>query len=339
MLLVPAVELHCSEIWYEDNSFGVGKTLPDKFLTKFENIDIWRRALNSLDVYVFRVNIFNDDNFPMLTDDFITGPFANVLREHQIKIALDTAGPLLSGCKDRTVRINYELEWVSRLKRLGVAVDYISLQSILSKPYRHGGVIRECSMQDRVDGAIAYVKRFTKIYPDVVIGVIDALPSHGKPYKETYKYVRDRFRQENLNLGYIHLDLSAEMVWMGRNGLSWVKVLEVEDYVKRLGLNFGLLFTSRRSGQISDEAFYKVIVKENHDYTSAGGNPDHKVVLSWFPFPRRSVRSAGEVGGYPMTDLIWELSSNHSSLRKNKGLSPSSDVQIPLRQGSSTSQK
>jgi hypothetical protein len=206
-----------------------------------------------------------------------------------------------------------EFEWISRIKRVGLDVDYVSLQSLLSKPLRVQGNVLDCSLAERVDGGIAYAKRFAAVYPNAQFGLIDALPSKGQPYKEAYKYTRDMFQSRSVPLKYIHLDLSIEMVWRGDNGLSWQKVLEVEDYVKKLGLRFGLLFTSRQSGQVSDEAFYKAIVKGLDDYRRAGGAADDYIIISWFPYPRRTVRRAGEAGGYPITDAIVQFSRHLGS--------------------------
>lgn len=294
-------------VWYEDNSFARKGGLPEDFIYKFEHPESWKTARSNLSVYQFRVNMFNR-NYPQITDEFIVKNMIPVLKEAGIRVALDTAGPLLSGCRDRAGRIDMEFEWISRIKRLGLDVHYVSLQSVLSKPHRHGGEEFDCPLADRVSGAIAYARRFASVYPNAEFGLIDALPSKGLPYREAYKYARDMFRSENLPLRYIHLDLSVDMVWSGVNGLNWQKVIEVERYVKKLGLQFGLLLTSRKSGQISDEAFYKTIVAGFEEYRRAGGAADHYVIISWFPYPKQTVRRIGDSGGYPVTDAIVELS-------------------------------
>ncbi|OGA47272.1 MAG: hypothetical protein A3G24_09160 [Betaproteobacteria bacterium RIFCSPLOWO2_12_FULL_62_13] len=311
-------------IWYEDNSFARRGGLPEDFVYKFQQPESWKAARGGLDVYQFRVNMFNR-NYPQITDEFLTKHMIPVLKDGRIKVALDTAGPLLSGCKNRARRIDVEFEWISRIKRAGLDVHYVSLQSLLSKPYREGRNVLDCPIAERVKGGIAYAEKFAAVYPNAEFGLIDALPSKGQPYKEAYKYTRDMFQSRNIPLKYIHLDLSIEMVWNGNNGLSWKKVIEVEEYVKKLGLKFGLLFTSRQSGQISDEAFYKTIVSGLEDYRRAGGAADHYIIISWFPYPRQTVRRVGEVaGGYPVTDAILEFSRRIES--------PARVEEMPVRQ-------
>jgi hypothetical protein len=295
-------------IWYEDNSFARKGGLPDDFVYKFENPESWKLARSKLNVYMFRPNMFGK-NYPQITDEFLVRYLIPVLKGSGIEVALDTSASLLSGCRDRAGRIKAEMGWVARIKRAGLHVNYISLQSLLSKPHREDGEVRDCPIADRVKAGIAYAKQLAEIYPGVEIGIIDALPSKGLPYKEPYKYTRDMFWSEKIPLKFIHMDVSAEMIQRGINGLSWPKVIDVERYVKKLGLKFGLIFTSRRSGHISDGAFYNTILTALDEYRRAGGAADHYVIISWFPYPKQTVRRLGEVaGGYPVTDAIPEFS-------------------------------
>lgn len=305
-LLAVSTATFAYEIWYQDNSFGKGGVLPGDFVHKFEHPESWEEARGKLDVYMFRANVFR---FPDFSDEFISKHMVPQLRGAGVKYAIDTAAPLFSGCKDRSARFDFEFETMQRLRQHGIAVSYVSLQSILSKPDQASGV-GACSMEDRIRGGVDYARQFVRHHPSAEVGIIDALPSHGKPYKEAYKLVRDTFRMEGVPLSYIHLDISADQVMRGDHGLSWKKVVEVERYVKKLGLKFGIYLNSRRAGQLSDEAFYKSSVEAMANYLAAGGDADHYVISSWFRHPLQSVRSHTVEGSqYPATDLILEFAS------------------------------
>lgn len=306
VLWVLSTSVFAYEIWYQDNSFARGRTLPIDFVHRFENPQSWAAAREQLDVHMFRANVFR---FPEFTDEFLETKLVPQLRGDGIRVAIDTAAPLFSGCRDRSARFDFEFETMHRLKAKGVGVSYVSLQSILSKPDQPeaGG---ECPLVDRIQGGIDYAKRFVVIHPEAEVGLIDALPSHGKPYREAYKLARDMFRKAGVPLRYIHLDISADQVIRGDHGLTWQRVVEVEHYVKKLGLKFGIYLKSRRAGQSSDEAFYESSVKAMESYLAAGGDADHYVISSWFKHPTRTIRDPKLPGAqYPATDLILEFSS------------------------------
>lgn len=306
MLWVFSTSVFAYEIWYQDNSFARGRTLPIDFVYRFENPKSWAAARERLDVHMFRANVFR---FPEFSDEFLDAKLIPQLRGDGIRVAIDTAGPLFSRCRDRSARFEFEFESMHRLKEKGVGVAYVSLQSIMSKPDQPV-VGKECPLVDRIQGGIDYAKGFMAIHPGAEFGIIDALPSHGKPYREAYKLARDMFQKSGVPLGYIHLDISADQVIRGDHGLTWQKVVEVERYVKKLGLKFGIYLKSRRAGQTSDEAFYESSVKAMESYLAAGGDADHYVISSWFKHPTRTIRDPKLPGAqYPATDLIVEFSS------------------------------
>jgi hypothetical protein len=299
------------EIWYEDNNLGKAGAVPSDFFYKFENPTSWQQVRNNLNVYMLRANILD---LPEMNESFLENRLKPLTEKDGIKIAIDSSGVTWSGCKDRSKSINTELDAMARMRRMGLQVHYLSLQSLISKPFRTEGKTKDdevaCPLDNRVRGGVEYVKKFKAIYPEAVVGIIDALPSHGDPYKEAYKYATDVFRASGVPLGYIHLDVTAEMIRKGVHGLSWPKILEVESYVKRLGLKFGLIFTSRMFGNKSDEAFFKAVLEELEDYLQAGGKADHYIIASWFPYPKQSVRRAQDPpGGYPITDAVVEFST------------------------------
>lgn len=298
------------ELWYEDNNMGKAGSVPHDFKYKFEHPESWKDTMRSMNVYMFRANIFEDSGNG-ITDDFIRQKMIPVLAQAKIKVAIDTGVANWSACKDRTAEIAQSKATLKRLRSLGVPFDYFSLQSVLSKPMRGAAKEIPCPLEAKVKGAIDYVKGLPDLPKDTKIGIIDALPSHGEPYKEAYKYTRDMFRAAGVRLDYIHLDGAVGSVAGGRYGMSWEKVKEISQYVRSLGLQFGVILASRRGGESSDEAYHHGVVKAVREYKEAGGTADQYIVASFYKHPVNSVypqgaRSAGE---YPALGTVDEVAA------------------------------
>jgi hypothetical protein len=79
----------------------------------------------------------------------------------------------------------------------------------------------------------------------------------------------------------------------------------VENFVRRdVAARFGLISTSRRGGETSDEAWSDYVLDVPRRYAKANGNPDEYVVMSWFAHPSSSIPEDAESGRFPDTKTV-----------------------------------
>lgn len=282
-------------LWYEDNNLGRAGGMPSDFIEKFHHPETFREASRHIRVYMIRANVLNK-----LDDAFLTALLDPYLRKYNIKLAIDAPGATWAQVpgRDRGFRMNIQL--LERLKRLGMDVHYISLQSVLSKPLVRGGKTIDYPLSKRIEDVVAFATAVRPIYPRAQIGIIDALPSHGKDYKRPYRLLQEAVSREGVNLSYIHVDMPFEIPRERQLGVTWQTLREVERYVEEeLGLQFGFFTTSLTGGNISSRAFHERVMNGLECYTGAAGTPRDWVIASWFPNPRNTIPENATGDDYP----------------------------------------
>ena len=186
----------------------------------------------------------------------------------------------------------------------GGDVRYLCLQSVLSKPLRVKGKVQPYPKAQRYKDIQLYMTLVKKEFPNIKMGIVDALPSHGKDYKG----LKDHLAKANLVLDHIDLDIPCEIPDKKRNGMSWQKVKAVEEYVqKEIGCSFGLVCTSRVAGYKSDEAYHKAVLSVLGSHTKTGGHPDRYLIMSWFPHPKTSIPDSATGKSYPVMRTVLEF--------------------------------
>lgn len=267
------------QLWYEDNNLGHAGGMPADFTGKFAD-PAWQRAAQSIDVYMIRLNVI-----AQLDDAFLTATLRPFLEQH--RLAVDAGGATWLHYGNRRVAFEHELAQLRRLRDLNLPVSDISLQSPLSKPLPEGAY----PMQQRNLDIALYAAAARRIFPSAKIGIIDALPAHGGGWREAYG---DLIATGVVD--YIHLDLPYELI--GKN-VTWEELRRIEGFVEEQGLEFGLLLTTRKGGEQSDQAYAAGVEAELAGYSNHCGSPAAYVIASWFPHPARTVPA--------MTDLITRI--------------------------------
>jgi hypothetical protein len=309
-LLLAGITLHpaaATTVWYEDNNLGRADGMPTDFVDKFRNPKSFEQAARLIDVYLLRTN-----TMWKLPDDFFTSLFFPFLKEHNIKLALNSGGAYRTQQNARRRAVfRRNIDDLKRLKRLGGQVDYISLQSVLSKGWRSG-----YPMNKRVEDVVIFTKAAREIFPQVEIGIIDALPTHGKDYKEPYRQLVDAMTAAGLKLSYIHLDLPVDVILTKHNGMSWEKLAEIEHYVEDdLKVKLGLITTSRRGGKKASRAFHASVMKALECYRGYyKGTPADLLIMSWFPYPDKTVPETATSDNYPLMRTVLEYGRQLSEI-------------------------
>jgi len=292
-----------TNLWYEDNNMGSAGGMPADFAEKFSHPESFERAAKFIDVYMMRLKVFKD-----MDDRFIRDVFYAYLKKQNIKLALNVGGGTLAQAANRTNIAGDEVALLQRLKKLGVQVDYFSMQSALDKAPKVDGKKQHYPLNKRVDDIVAYAKAIHAIYPAAEIGIIDSSPSHNFEYREPYKQVKAALAREGIALSYIQLDISFDIPRESRGGVTWQKLRQLEAFVEDdLGAKFGYFATSRKGGHTSSQAFHERVMATLQCYHAAGGSPREFVIASWFPHPEKTVPDTATGDDYPAMRTVLEF--------------------------------
>jgi hypothetical protein len=253
-----------------------------------------------------------------MDDQFFTDLLFPYLQEHGIALALNVGGATWTQFRERRERVfQRDMDLFRRIKELGGKVSFVSLQSALSKSPKPDGKRVEYAIDKRLDDIVSYAKAVREIFPNAQIGLIDALPSHGKDYEDSYRAVADALAREGVSLAYIHLDMPMELV-MQRGRLSWADVREVERFVEEeLGASFGLFTTSRKGGNTSSSMFRRRVMTAMECYLGfAGGTPDDLILASWFRYPDKTIPEDATGDDYPAMRIVLEYGRKVDDLER-----------------------
>jgi len=303
-----------ADVWYEDNNLGKGGvSMPTDFVEKFRQPESFSEATKYIRVYMVRAQVME-----AMDDQFLTTSFNQYLKGNSIKLAIDAGGATWAQAGARGKVATNELGLLKRLQGLGVKVDYISLQSVLSKPLIKDGEERDYPMSMRIEDIVKYSKAIRAIYPQVEIGIIDALPSHGKDYQQPYRQLKNALTREGIELSYIHLDMPFELIKEQHHGITWQRVREVERYVEdELRVKFGLLATSSKGGHNSSKAYHHAVMAALMCYSGADGTPHDFIIASWFSYPEKTIPETATGDDYPTMRTVKEFGRQLDRIEKN----------------------
>jgi hypothetical protein len=319
--VIAAVALHtpswAADIWYQDNNLGRAGGMQADFVEKFRKPETFAQAAKHIRVYMIRSNVVSQ-----LDDGFFTNLFFPFLQMNNIKLAINTGGATWAQADARRQRVfDKSVDVLRRIKKLGGKVNYISLQSILSKPLRRGEA--EYPMDKRIQDAVAYAKAARMVFPDVAIGIMDALPSHARDYRGPYRALRDALDQAGIGLSYIHLDIPFDIPATQRRGVTWQSLRTLERYVEdELGVAFGILAKSRRGGERSSRMAYERTLSTLDCYAGVGGTPREYVLTGNFRYPERAIPENATGDDYPQMRVMLDFGRRLAEVEKS-GVGPS----------------
>ncbi|MFC1707840.1 hypothetical protein ACFL59_13675, partial [Planctomycetota bacterium] len=296
-----------AEFWYEDNNMAVAAGIPADFKDKFLDPATWTESGDYLHVYLIRANTMLKTSNG-LDDEFLRTKFVPLLNESGIAIALDVQGAVMMQKGVGRARMAKEVDLVQKLRDFGGTVTHVSLQSVLSKVFMVDGQPLSYPMGQRIADAIEYATVMNGQFPDMRIGITDALPTNGLDYETPYTLLAQGLQAVGLELSHIHLDCPYEYPQEGILGMSWPKVRQVEQFVRVLvGCDFGLVCTSRTGGYESDQAYHTNVLASWSQYRAFAGNPDHTVIMSWFPHPQLTTPETASGAQYPAMRTVVEF--------------------------------
>jgi len=296
-----------TELWYEDNNMGKAGGIPADFFDKFDKPESFAKASQYIKVYMLSGIILKEK---AMDNTFFKRKFIPYLKKNNIKLALNMGGATWTQLGNRINVAKYEVNQLQRLKRLGVEVSYIGLQSALGT-LAHG-TDADYPMEKRLQDIPAYAKLVHEIYPQAQIGIIVGLTSDPKEYREPFRKAQKAMDNIGIPLAYMHLDMPFHIPKTKMRGVTWQNIRDFETYLENeLGINFGIITTSYFGGHHSDKEFHDDAIDSMRCYAGFGGTPSVYFLGSWFAHPTATVPDNATGDNYPamrtMLDLGKEL--------------------------------
>ncbi len=275
-----------TEFWYEDNNLGSAGGVPDDFFVRYDKPETWARSRKTMDVFYLRTNTYEKyvrDNPAFMKK------MAGVHRAGGIRLALDSTAATWAHFKNGYETPNYEhaIERIRRFKACGLVVSEIGLQSVLSKPTR---TRQDYAMEWRIKDIVEFFKQVGPVFPEMKIGLIDAMPSKDLDHESAYLGLKLALADEGYSLAFIHLDMPMSHPRDRLRNNSWAKMVGVGRFVqKRIGCKFGLICTDNVGGRKSGESFRSYVLDGLKQYLDHGGRADHYILMSWYEHPEASI--------------------------------------------------
>jgi hypothetical protein len=287
-------------LWLQPPNYGGAGRLPPDFAEMFTTrVAAWTEARQATAVWIVRMTSLVGRDAP-LTAPFLADQFIPAMSSWGIPLAVNVTGATLPECGNGR-RLAVEMEQVQRLIDLGGHVVALSLQSPLSKG---GG--RACpaygrnrDFARRIDGIVRYAAAMRERFPEIGIGLVDAMPAKGWAYQAVYQQCAAALAREGLSLAFIHLDCPVESA-----GPRATVVRTAEAFVRaELGVPFGWICVSKVGGATSNIAYRDAVLAGYQEYREAGGLPDRVILTSWYRYPDVMLPEDDAVGA-PFMNLV-----------------------------------
>lgn len=273
-----------TERWYEDNNMGVAGGVPPDFASRYNETEKWSSSLAAMDVYSLRSSVYKTQLKTNSAQKIIMG---TVFQKNHIAISIDDASATWAHYTSNYSTPDYtsSINMIQDLKNSGWNIQYIGLQSVLSKPLPDGG---SYGMDWRIKDVLEYYKQIGEKFPELRIGIIDALPAQKKDYRSPYYDLKTALSTAGYTLSFIDQDWPIDYFLTGKN--TFQEMIDAEQYVRdTLQCSPGLFHSSARGGKTSNELYRSDVINGLNEYLAAGGNPSHIVLSSWHPYPAYSI--------------------------------------------------
>ncbi len=280
------------QFWYEDNNVRRAGGYPPDFQQMWEEPESWKELRSILDVYYIRGNTLKNVTED-LGKDWIADHLGAVLIESGLPVAIDNPG-----------RGGAHLDAVKFLQDQGVEIQSIALQSVLSKFAASGMTPNQqaAEIRRRIPIAVEQLKIVRQAFPKVALGIIDALPAKGLPWRRFYPEFVHAARDAGVEIAFIHVDCPLSRIG------TVVKDADLRDLRRvisnELRLDYGFICTDNVGGMESDAA-YHASLQHLASIFPRGVYPDAFIVMSWYYHPRFAVRRVE--GSVSMTQAALEF--------------------------------
>jgi len=283
----------------------------------FSSEDQWQTVLEGCDVMGFGIDQVK--NGPDATVYPNLDKAIPLLKKHGVLIGIEAGGILGFGpCDDSEGEWSaaFELNKIQPIYDNGGKVSYIAMDGPISRTIEGGrnnpktGLPSNCGfgLDKSIEELIDYMKAVHAVHPDIKLGLITNFPNwhygdypsyHGHfvdygDYEVVLDTVVEAVEASGEKLYFVHADNPYDFYTGSFDSafhpdptmIDWAqRLLDLEEQVNGLGLDFGLIYNSYTASTISDEIYYQDTIEYINAYEQAGGNPATMIIESWYDAP------------------------------------------------------
>ncbi len=287
ILVLSTSTVKASDVW-----FWIPSTNLPQYPQVLLHPEQWNQSENLLDTYVLSM----DTTSGVWQDSYLKNYVIPLQSAHHIKIAIDSGNATWLTCRkgQGTINLQTEVDNLKHFYALGGTVDYIWMQSSLSKPVldRLKANCPGYSIDQRLADIITYMKAIHQNFPAIKIGLIDNTTTHmmlhnagtEDTYQNTYRKLMNVLKQNGQSLDFLIEDVSSEQV-AGKalpGVMEYPQLLQVEQFVHNtLQIKFGLILATYDT-TASEAKEATLNIAEARVYKARGGNPDFYVATNHY---------------------------------------------------------
>jgi len=303
LLCLMTATVTANERWYQDTNRRVAGGLPHDFYSRMSNPD-FKNIICKADVYYFRLSSVKK------VKDKALRQLAGILKSCNVKTALDDGTVAWAHGRQKKPQFKVSIKTIKRLRRLGFDVQYIGMQSVLSKPSKKFPQYKNFkNMLPRYLDILSYYQKVGKKFPHIKIGLIDALPAKLPDLlvRQNYKTVVNELKRRGFKLSFIHLDLPVSYPRKRIRGNSWSSIAALSKYIQNdLKTKFGVFLVSNLGGKKSGQQATKNVRHGLQNLLRAGVRADSYISSSWYKYPQFSmpVINNTSLGRFNQIDIL-----------------------------------
>ncbi len=312
-------------VWYEPSNLGNAGGYSQDFGDLFTvgPNSPWSASKELTDVLMLRVSTLRA--YENANPGFIASRLVPFFNANRVKLALDSTAATWLSCKSRTDQnstLNDELVFIRSLIAAGLKIDFISLQSTLSKNPTEE-MKCEYPLNKRIRDIARYLKTIQSNIPQLAstqFGLIDASLAKGDAWvarnlgvanvQKLYDQLFRSLKKNRLKLSYLHLDHPWDSISEFRKSepSSFADIAALQEYLTKQKVKAGIILTSTYSN--SDKQFNTRIQQVVRTFVRKGAVGRHFVLASWKAFPRSELpENPQEPASKPLTSILLEAAS------------------------------
>ncbi|MBI4244858.1 MAG: hypothetical protein HY606_12275 [Planctomycetes bacterium] len=292
----------------------------------------WDFVRKNLDVLQFYINWVDECRMDKLKE------IVAVLNSNNIKISIECGGtvefmPLDDTNGERSAEL--AINACNKIKRAGGTVSYLTLDGPIRRLlYPQESIGKDAkgfdSVDQCVDELIDFMKEVLKELPEIKFILLTNFPCWG--YKGDVSYQAQGAKKQDYGdyydiitavvkktkkAGVKFLALTVDNPYEYAVGehesanipdpskIDWIgRLRDLENYIKKQGWEFNMIFNSEKGGFTSSKLFYKNTLKFIKKYQTAGGAPNRYIIQSWYKYPDKTVPEDEQ---YTLTNLVREV--------------------------------
>jgi len=278
---------------YEDNNGGFPVSVPVDFTNRYTTVagrNAWTNSQAVMSRYTIVAKRYTNYVGAVGSVSTLKTDMADLMREHETRVVVNDSVLTRSINKGYSIT-NFDfgasIEVVDDMLDNEWDVCALELQSVLSK-FDYSLT----SIEDRIEAVVDYVEVMKGAFPNLKIGIIDALAVKHRDFVSIYMQLKHALDARGVQLDFIDVDYPVNYATAASQLGSYAEMVYLERFIRHLGFRPGLFLTSSSGGSASDDVWQDDVVEGLGKLMDEGGRPDSITLAAWFPHPEFTIPDA-----------------------------------------------